>query len=134
MRVARDLCREAAAPYLPGYNVNMSQIVAPHIEIRTNREGLPKAYILGTRIRVQDVYAMGEIQDKTADEIAVALPHLTLAQIYASLSYAFDHRDAVLQEMREDEDFVRQIRTRLGAGPLERRMNQPTRAGDSIPS
>lgn len=99
----------------------MSQLLATHIEQQPNHTGQPRAYIAGTRVRVQDVYALAEIQGKSADEIVRALPHLTLAQVHAALSYYFDHREAILQEMREDDEFARQLRALNGAGPWEQR-------------
>ena len=61
-------------------------------------------------MRVQDIYALAEVQGKEPGEIVQALPHLTLAQVHAALSYYFDHRESVLQEMREDDDFGRRLR------------------------
>jgi uncharacterized protein (DUF433 family) len=61
----------------------------------------------GTRIRVSQVVLMTE-QGMSADEIVSSLPHLTLAQVYAALSYYHDHRAAIDQEIREaDEQFAR---------------------------
>ncbi|MBI1901692.1 MAG: DUF433 domain-containing protein [Planctomycetia bacterium] len=102
----------------------MSQTVATHIELRANREGRPRAFIAGTRVRVQDVYALSEIQGKTPGEIVRELPHLTLAQVHAALSYYFDHREAIVQEMREDDEFVRRFRALTGPGPLEQRLSR----------
>jgi uncharacterized protein (DUF433 family) len=85
----------------------MTQTVATHIEIRPNRDGQPRAFIERTRVRVQDVYALAEIHGKTPGEIVQALPSLTLAQVHAALSYYFDHRPSIVQEMQEDEEFVR---------------------------
>ena len=67
--------------------------------------------------------------------ITDALPHLSLAQVHAALSYYFDHRDEVQQELKQDEQFVEQLRNLRGPGLFERRLksvsNQP---GDAIPS
>ena len=112
----------------------MTQTVATHIEIRPNREGQPRAYIAGTRVRVQDVSAMAEVQGKSPDEIVQALPHLTLAEVHAALSYYFDHRDEIVREMREDEEFVRQLRASGGAGILEQKLKETGQAGASLPS
>ena len=101
---------------------DMTQLVATHIEERANHAGQPRAFIAGSRVRVQDVYALAEIQGKTPDEIVQALPHLTLAQVHAALSYYFDHRDAILQEMREDDMFAGQLRELNGVGPLQQRL------------
>ena len=112
----------------------MIQAVATHIEIRPNREGRARAFVAGTRIRVQDIYALAEVQGKSPDEIVQALPSLTLAQVHAALSYYFDHRETIMQEVREDEEFVRQFRERSGPGPLEQRLKGAEPAGDSISS
>jgi uncharacterized protein (DUF433 family) len=112
----------------------MVQAVATHIEVRPNRDGQPRAFIAGTRIRVQDIYALAEIQGKTPGEIVQALPSLTLAQVHAALSYYFDHREAIVQEMREDDEFVKKFRASSGPGPLEQRLTGAGPAGDSISS
>src|SRR6476646_3114408 len=96
----------------------MIQTVATHIELRPNRSGQPRAYIAGTRVRVQDIYALSELQGKTPDEIVTALPHLTLYQVHSALAYYFQHRDQVLQEIREDDDFAAAMKAKLGPGPL----------------
>jgi uncharacterized protein (DUF433 family) len=106
----------------------------PHIELRPNRSGQARAYIAGTRVRVQDVYAMAELRGLTADEIVLSLPHLSLAQVYAALAYYFDHRDAILEEVREDDEFVRQFRAMTGPGPLEAKLKRTGGNGDSLPS
>ena len=89
---------------------------AAHVQVRPNRDGQPRAYIAGTRVRVQDVSVMAEVEGKSPDQIVQALPHLTLAQVHAALSYYFNHRDAIAREMREDEEFVRQWRSSAGPG------------------
>ena len=59
-----------------------------------------------------------EFHGRTPDQIADALPHLTLSQIHAALSYYFDHREAIQAEMQNDEAFAEQLRTAQGPGPL----------------
>lgn len=108
----------------------MSQTVATHIELRANRDGRPRAYIADTRVRVQDVYVMSEVEGQTPDEIVRALPHLSLAQVHAALSYYFDHRDAILEELREDEDLAKRLQSQLGRGPLFDRAPRPS--GDAL--
>jgi uncharacterized protein (DUF433 family) len=83
---------------------------ASHVEIRSNRSGQPRAFIRGTRVRVQDIYALAELQGLSADEIVGALPHLSLAQVHGALAYYFDHREEILREVREDKEFVSEMR------------------------
>jgi len=111
----------------------METEVATHIENRQNRAGQKRAYIVGTRTRVQDIYALAEIHGLTPDQIVEQLPHLTLGQVHAALSYYFDHREDILNELREDEEFVRIMRAQTGPGPLEQRLSA-FRGDDAISS
>jgi uncharacterized protein (DUF433 family) len=52
----------------------MSQPVVTYVELRKDRDGADRAFIVGTRVRVQDVYAPAEIEGKSPDEIVQALP------------------------------------------------------------
>jgi uncharacterized protein (DUF433 family) len=98
----------------------MVKQVATHVEIRLNREGRPRAFIAGTRVRVQDIYAQSEVFGRTPEEILDGLPHLTLGQVHAALSYFHDHRDEILQEIREEDAFVDSLRGAKRGGLLER--------------
>lgn len=98
----------------------MMQTVATHIELRPNRDGQARAFIAGTRVRVQDIYAQAEIHGRSPEEIVEGLPHLTLGQVHAALSYLYDHREAILHEMREDAAFVQEMRAAAGPSLLER--------------
>lgn len=111
----------------------METEVATHIEIRKNRAGQDRAYVAGTRTRVQDVYAFSEIHGFTPDQIVEQLPHLTLGQVHAALAYYFDHRAQILSELREDEDFVQMMRRQTGPGPLEARLSA-ARGNDAVSS
>jgi uncharacterized protein (DUF433 family) len=105
-----------------------------HIELRPNCSGQPRAYIAGTRVRVQDIYAMSELRGMSPDEIVRSLPHLTLGQVHAALGYYFDHRADILEEVRQDDDFVSQVRAMTGPGPLEAKLQRPNADGDSVSS
>jgi uncharacterized protein (DUF433 family) len=109
-------------------------ISSPAIEIRANRAGQPRAYLVGTRVRVQDIYSFSEVQGLSPEEISRSLPHLTLAQIHAALAYYFDHRDEILKELREDEAFVSEFRRTHGEGPLAAKLAQWESNGhDTLP-
>jgi uncharacterized protein (DUF433 family) len=111
----------------------MQAEVATHIEVRKNRAGQDRVYIAGTRTRVQDIYALAEIQGLTADQIVEQLSHLTLGQVHAALGYYFDHREQILNELREDQEFVRMMRAQTGPGPLEERLST-LRSDDAVSS
>jgi uncharacterized protein (DUF433 family) len=110
---------EDAATALAGYSLDMATQIATHIELRMNRDGQNRAYITGTRIRVQDIYALSELQGLDAGRIVEQLPQLSLGQVHAALSYYFDHRDEIMDEIRQDRKFADLMRPRTGPGPLE---------------
>ena len=63
--------------------------------------GIP--VITGTRTSVRAVagyYQMG----MNPDEILQTLPHLTLGQIHAALTYSFDHQKAIDREIARAND------------------------------
>lgn len=69
-----------------------------------------KPRIAGHRIRVQDIVAWHEVQGLSADEIVAGYPELSLADIYAALAYYHANRDEIQRQMREDEEFVENLR------------------------
>ena len=115
-----------------------TQPTIQHIEVRQNRAGQPRAYIVGTRIRVQDIYVQTELRGCSPDEIVAAYPHLSLGQIHAALSYFYDHRQEILDEYDRDRTFAEDMEaqqqpskfTRLRDGLL----NERTDANDSVSS
>jgi uncharacterized protein (DUF433 family) len=111
----------------------MQSEIAIHIELRQNRAGQDRAYISGTRTRVQDIYALAEIHGLTPDQIVEQLPHLSLGQVHAALSYYFDHREQILRELRDDEEFATAMRLQTGPGPLEQRLSA-LRGNDAVSS
>ncbi|MBX7165932.1 MAG: DUF433 domain-containing protein [Pirellulales bacterium] len=86
----------------------MQPVINSHIEIRPNRDGQPRPYIAGTRIRVQDIVSDHERHGLSPEQIVREYPHLSLAQVHAALSYYFDHRDEVRECLRVDEQYARQ--------------------------
>ncbi len=112
----------------------MAQASIRHIEIVNNRDGQPRAYVQGTRIRVANIYVLSQMQGHSPDDIVAAYPHLTLGQIHAALSYCFDNIDSIQEELRQDEEFVTRLRSQTGPGPLEQRLGDMNAPGDSVSS
>ncbi len=79
---------------------------------------------------------LAEVQGRTPDQIIDAFPHLTLAQVHAALSYYFDHRSEIQDNLKNDEEFVEQLRKHRGPGVLERRLKStaPGRQDDAVSS
>jgi uncharacterized protein (DUF433 family) len=61
--------------------------------------------VAGTRIRVQDIVLRTEA-GASPDEILASLPHITLADIYAALTYYYDNRDAIDAQIAESDQRV----------------------------
>jgi uncharacterized protein (DUF433 family) len=80
-----------------------------------------KPCITGTRIRVQDVYVWHELQGLSADEIVSRFQHLTMADVYAALTYYWDHRDQIGRQMQEETDFVEQMKQKHPS-PLQQKL------------
>jgi uncharacterized protein (DUF433 family) len=84
----------------------MEPIPIPHIETRPGRSGDVRAYVAGTRVRVQDIASEHELHGLTPEQIAREHPQLSLAQVYAALAYYFDHRQEIRRQMKQDDEFV----------------------------
>ena len=61
--------------------------------------------IAGRRIKVRHVYVWSELMGMSADEIAADYD-ISLAQVYAALSYAYDHLDEIRAAIHEEDEFV----------------------------
>ena len=70
-----------------------------------------KPCVAGTRIRVQDIYVWHELQGKSPDDIISDFPQLTLADIYAALAYFWDHRDAILEQLKQEDQTVENVKS-----------------------
>ncbi len=79
--------------------------ISEHIEITPGVCG-GKPRIAGHRIRVQDIAVWHEMMGMSADEILYHYPSISLADIYAALSYYYDHLEEIRQDIRESETFA----------------------------
>ena len=72
------------------------EIAYPHI---TKRPGEPAHLQRHVRTRVAMIVADYLWRGWSAEEIARQYPYLTLAEIHAALTYYFDHRDEIENEL-----------------------------------
>ena len=100
-----------------------------HIEVTPDVCG-GRARVAGHRIRVQDVVLWTE-QGQSADQIVAEFPQLSLADVYAALAYYHDRREEIDRQIREDHEFVAQMKAQGGPGPLDRPRRSGT-GGDSL--
>jgi uncharacterized protein (DUF433 family) len=99
-----------------------------HIESTPGIAG-GKPRIRGHRITVQDVAIWHERLGRSADEIAAEY-ELSLAEVYAALTYYFDHRAEIDQAIQESEAFVESLRRRTPSKLGERLRKLATTASD----
>jgi len=102
-----------------------------HIEVTPGVCG-GRARVAGHRIRVQDI-ALWTEQGQSPDQIVADFPQLSLADVYAALAYYHDHREEIDRQIREDEQFVAEMKAQDGPGLLDKLRRNDTR-GDSLPS
>lgn len=86
------------------------KILDRHIEITPGVAG-GKPRITGRRITVQNIAIWHEFGGMSADEIA-AEHDLSLGAVYAALAYYFDNREAIDQQITDDETFIDTLRSK----------------------
>ena len=65
-----------------------------------------KACIASHRVRVMDIVIWHELMGKSGDEIVSEFPSLTLSDVYAALTYYFDHVDEIREDMHSDDEIA----------------------------
>ena len=113
----------------------LEHVVLAVLDLRRGRDG---AEIQGGRLlRDHDFHGSREwrvfiesMQRVFPDRPIVELPDDD--QIFHTF-WDLDHREQILNELREDEAFVRMMRAQTGPGPLEQRLGT-LRGDDAVPS
>ena len=90
----------------------MTATIISHIEITPGICG-GKPRIAGHRIRVEDIVVWHERLGLSPDEIVSQYPSLSLADVYAALSYYHDNFDEIRRQMEDDEIFAREIQAKI---------------------
>ena len=88
--------------------MTVAKVLDRHIEVTPEVAG-GKPRIANHRITVQNVVIWHDRMGLSADEIASEYD-LTLADIYAALTYYYDHRLEIDGDIRADEDFIEELR------------------------
>ncbi len=89
--------------------------------------------VAGTRIRVQDIHVWHELQGLSVDEIVSGYPQLTMASVYGALSYYWDNKDLIEGQMREESEFVEQMKQKYPS-PLKKKLTRMNGANDQVSS
>lgn len=72
-----------------------------------------RACIAGHRVRVLDVVAWHEKRGYSPDEIVDLFPGITLADVYAALTYYFDNRQEIEEEFRKEDTWAEWVRANV---------------------
>ncbi|MBL8822153.1 MAG: DUF433 domain-containing protein [Planctomycetia bacterium] len=99
----------------------MSSLMTEYISIDPAICG-GKPCIAGTRIRVQDIFVLHELQGLGVDEIVEGYPQLTPAKVYAALAFYWDHKEEIDQHMQSTQDLVEKLKLAQGSSALQRKM------------
>ncbi len=95
--------------------------IAEHIEITPGVCG-GKPRIAGHRIKVQHVVMWHERMGLSPDEIISQHPGLTLADIYAALTYYWDHREQIDADIKADEEFANELKAKSPPSLLQKKL------------
>ena len=83
-----------------------------------------RACIAGHRVRVLDVVIWHEQNGWSPDEIVSYIPSITLADVHAALSYYYDHREEVQEEIRAERALAGEFR-RDTSSALQAKLSRP---------
>lgn len=86
----------------------VTEVLNHHVTI-TPGVASGKPHIVGHRITVQNIAIWHERMGKSADEICTEYD-LMLSEVYAALTFYFDHREDIDQSIEESESFVTSLR------------------------
>jgi len=92
----------------------------PHIE--TSADQVPRIH--GTATKVVEIALDHLAHHWDAEEIQRQHPHLTLAQIYAALTYYYDHQSELDEDIRRRLDCVKQIERDVGQSMLRAKLQR----------
>ena len=90
-----------------------------HVKI-TPGIGGGKPHIAGQRIRVMDIVLWHNKLGWSPDEIVSQFPRLTLADVYAALTYYWDHKKEIEAEIRRAEEVEAKARSRHPSKLMEK--------------
>ncbi len=97
----------------------MRASVKEHVKITSGIRG-GKPTIADHRIRVMDIVLWHNKLGWSPDEIVSQFPQLTLADVYAALTYYWDHKKEIEAEIRRAEEAEAKARSRHPSRLMEK--------------
>jgi uncharacterized protein (DUF433 family) len=92
-----------------------------------------KPHIIGHRIKVQHIAIWHERMGKTPEEIVATHPGLSLAEVYAALTYYHGHRAEIDADIEADEGFVADMKAKAGPSRLSEKLTALHGKDDPLP-
>jgi uncharacterized protein (DUF433 family) len=92
-----------------------------------------KPHIAGHRIKVQHIAVWHERMGMSPEEIGAAHPGLTLADVYAALTYYYDHREEIDEDIEADERFAAEQKVKAGCSKLQQKLDGLHGKDDLLP-
>jgi uncharacterized protein (DUF433 family) len=80
------------------------------------------AWIDDTNVKVMEVVLDKLAHSSSPEAMHDEYPHLSLAQIYAALSYYHDHQAAFDAQIARDDQEIERLRAEAGESPFQKRM------------
>jgi uncharacterized protein (DUF433 family) len=96
----------------------VSTITAGHI--RVDEKGV--AWIEGTQVKVLEIALDKLTHGSSPEEIHFQYPHLSLAQIHASLAYYYDHQTELDAEIERRLKYANELAERSRESPLRKKL------------
>jgi uncharacterized protein (DUF433 family) len=107
-------------------------VIREHI-VRTPGTCWGKPRIAGTRIKVEQVVIWHERMGMRPEQIVSQWPHLTLADVYAALTYYHDHRDEIDRDLDEGERLFEELKARQPSLLEKARQRKADAPDDRVP-
>jgi uncharacterized protein (DUF433 family) len=102
---------------------SMDGLVVKHIEKTPGVCG-GRACIAGHRVRVQDIVVWHEKRGYSPEQILELFPGISLADVYAALTYYFDNRQEIEDEFQKADKLADCVKTSIPSKiPAEFRNN-----------
>jgi len=105
----------------------MTTTNAPITHMAIDENGVP--HIAASRSRVIDIVLDIRAQGMTPEQIPQEYPRLSLAQVYAALSYYYDHKAELDADIDRRSKEAEQMRAQAGESAFVRRMRAEGKLG-----
>jgi len=119
-------------PSAPEFPARAAPNIGEWIGVRAGYCG-GKPHILGHRIKVQHVAVRHERMGMTAEEIVATYPTLSLAAVYAALTYYHSHPAEIDADIEADERLVAEMQAQADSSCLSQRLAELHAKNDSLP-